>query len=88
MRRIDLKKIIDDLVGLKETTVSQDIDIVDDQDKELIDDLSKPEVEFDDQQQQSYEQEFAKLRVLERLNEMTSDPKETSSRFRTATARA
>ena len=41
--------------------MSQDIDLVDDQDKKLIDDLSKPEVEFDDKQQQFYEQEFTKL---------------------------
>ena len=39
---------------------------------------SKPEVEFDDEQQQSYEQDLTNLRVLDWLNEMTSDPKETS----------
>ena len=39
---------------------------------------SKPEVEFHDEQQQSYEQDLTNLRVLEWLNEMTSDPKETS----------
>ena len=60
------------------TDVSQDIDIVDDHDDEWIDDQSKPEVEFDDEQQQSYEQNLTNLRVLEWLNEMTSDPKETS----------
>ena len=38
----------------------------------------KPEVEFDDEQQQSYEQDLKNLRVLEWLSEMTSDPKETS----------
>ena len=42
------------------------------------DDRSKPEVEFDDEQQQSYEQDVTNLRVLEWLSEMTSDPKETS----------
>ena len=72
--KIDLKKIVEGLVGLEEITVSQDIDIVDDRD----DDRSKPEVEFDDEQQQSYEQDLAILRVLEWLNEMTSDPKEIS----------
>ena len=76
--RIDLKKIVEELVGLEEITVSQDIDIVDDRYDEWIDDRSKPEVEFDDEQQQSYEQDLTNLRVLERLNEMTSDPKETS----------
>ena len=73
--RIDLKKIVEEVVGLEETAVSQDIDIVDDHDDEWVDDRSKPEVEFDDEQQQSYEQD---LRVLEWLNEMTSDPEETS----------
>ena len=58
--------------------MSQDIDIVDDHDEEWVDDRSKLEVEFDDEQQQSYEQELTNLRVLEWLNEMTSDPKETS----------
>ena len=32
--RIDLKKMVEELVGLEEITVSQDIDIVDDHDKE------------------------------------------------------
>ena len=65
-------------MGLQEIAVSQDIDIVDNRDEEWIDDRSKSEVEFDDEQQQSYEQDLTNLRVLERLNEMTSDPKETS----------
>ena len=76
--RIDLKKIVEEVVGLEEITVSQDIDIVDDHDEEWVDDRSKPEVEFDDEQQHSYEQDLTNLRVLEWLNEMTSDPKETS----------
>ena len=78
MDRIDLKKMVEEVVGLEEITVSQDIDIVDDHDEEWIEDRSKPEVEFDDEQQQSYEQELTNPRVLEWLNEMTSDPKETS----------
>ena len=76
--RIDLKKIVEEVVGLEDITMSQDIDIVDDHDEEWIEDRSKPEVEFDDEQQQSYEQELRNLRVFEWLNEMTSDPKETS----------
>ena len=72
--RIDLKKIVEEVVGPEDITVSQEIDIIDDHDE----DRSKPEVEFDDEQQQSYEQELMNLRVLEWLNEMTSDPKETS----------
>ena len=58
--------------------MSQDIDIVDDHDEVWIDDRSKPEVEFDDEQQQSYEQDLTNLRFLEWLNEMTSDPMKTS----------
>ena len=76
--RIDLKKIVEEVVGLEEITVSQDLDIVDDHDDEWVDDRSKPEVEFDDEQQQSYEQDLTSLRVLEWLNEMTSDPKGTT----------
>ena len=75
---IDLKKIVEEVVGLEVITLSQDIDIVDDHDEEGIEDRSKPEVGFDDEQQQSYEQELTNLRVLEWLNEMTSDAKETS----------
>ena len=55
MNRIDLKKIVEEVVGLDEITVSQDIDIVNDHDDEWVDDRSKPEVEFDDEQQQSHE---------------------------------
>ena len=76
--RIDLKKVGEELVGLEEITVSQDIDLVDDHEDEWVDDRSKPEVEFNDEQQQSYEQDLTNLRVLEWLNEMTKDPKETS----------
>ena len=76
--RIDLKKIVEEVVVLEDITVSQEIDIVDDQDEEWIEDRSKPEVEFNDEQQQSYEQELTNLRVLECLSKMTSDPKETS----------
>ena len=76
--RIDLKKIVEEVVVLEEITVSQDIDIVDDHNEEWMEDRSKPEVEFDDEQQQPHEQELTNLRVLEWLNEMTSDPKETT----------
>ena len=78
MDRIDLKMIVQEVLGLEEITTSQDIDIFDDHDEEWVHDRSKPEVEFDDEQQQSYEQDVTNLRVLEWLNEMTSDPKETS----------
>ena len=76
--RIDLKKIVEEVVGLEEITVTQDIDIVDDHDDEWVDDRSKPKVELDDEQQQPSEQDLTNLRVLEWLNERTSDPEETS----------
>ena len=69
---------MEEVVGLQGITVSQDIDIVDDHDQEWIEERSKPEVEFDDEQQESYKKDLTNLRVLERLNEMTSDPKETN----------
>ena len=50
VERIDLKKIVEELVGIEVIPVSQDIDIVDDQDKEWIDDRFKPEKEFDNKQ--------------------------------------
>ena len=65
-------------MGLEGILASQDIDLVDDQNKEWIDDRPQREVEFDNEQQQSYEQDPTNLRFLECLNEMTSDPKETS----------
>ena len=77
MDRIDLKKIVEELVGLEEITVSQDIVIVDDRDEEWSDDQSKPEVEFDDEQQQSYEPYLTNMCVMEWLNETTSNPQET-----------
>ena len=80
--RIDLKKKGEEVVGLEEITVSQDNDIVDDHHEEWVDDRSKPEVEFDDEQQQAYEQDLSKLRVMEWLNEMTSDQKRPVSRFK------
>ena len=39
---IDLKKIVEEMVGLEGITVSQDIDIVDDHHQEWIEDRSKP----------------------------------------------
>ena len=74
--RIYLKKIEEELVCLEEIPASQYIDIVDGQDKEWIDDRSKPEVELDDEQKQ-----LRNLRVLEWLNKMTQ--RKPVSRFRT-----
>ena len=47
--RMDLKKKVEEMVGLEIITVSRDIDIVDDHDQEWIKDRSKPEVEFDEE---------------------------------------
>ena len=38
VERIDLQKIVEEVVGLEVITVSQDIDIVDDHDEEWIED--------------------------------------------------
>ena len=51
-------------MGLEEIPASQDICIVDDQDEEWIDDRSEPDVEFDDEQQQSFKQELTNLCIL------------------------
>ena len=40
--RKDLKKIVEEMMGLEEITLSQDIDVVDDHDEEWIDDRSMP----------------------------------------------
>ena len=53
MDRIDLKKIVEEVALLEDVTVSQDIVLVDDHDEEWIEDRLKPEVKFDDEQQQS-----------------------------------
>ena len=50
--RIDLKKIVEDVVGLEEITLSQDIDIVNYRVEEWIGDRPKPDLDFDDEQQQ------------------------------------
>ena len=42
MDRIDLKKIVEEVVGLEEIILSQDIEIVDDHDDEWVDERSKP----------------------------------------------
>ena len=76
--RIDLKKMVAEIVGLGEITVSEDIDIFDDHDGEWIEDRSNPEVDFDDEQKQSNEQDLTNHWVLDWLNEMTSDQKEAS----------
>ena len=66
---------MEELLGLEEIPTHK-TDIVQDQDREWVDDLSKPEVEIDDEQQQSHDQELTNMRILEWLDETTSVPKE------------
>ena len=80
---IDLKKIMDEMLGLEGITVSQDVDIEDDHDQEWIEDRSKPEVEFDEEQLESHEEDLKNMRVLEWLNEMVQTLKRPVSRFKT-----
>ena len=47
--------------------MSQDIDIIDDHNEEWVDDRSKPDIEFDDEQQPSYEQNLTNLCVFQWL---------------------
>ena len=46
-------------------------------DQDLMDDRSEPEVEFEPEVEQTHEQEFTNLRVLEWLHDLPADPKET-----------
>ena len=46
-------------------------------DQDLIDDRSETEVEFEPEVEQTQEQEFTNLRVLEWLHDLPADPKET-----------
>ena len=59
--RMDLKKIVEEMFGLESITVSQDKDIVDDHDQEWIEDRSKPEVDFDEEQSESYGDDLTNL---------------------------
>ena len=72
--RIDLKKMVEEMVGLEKIPASHDIDIVDDHDEEWVDDQSKPEVEIDDEQQ--YEQELKNLRVGDQCHDSGRRPRE------------
>ena len=62
---MDLKKIVEEMVGLESITVSQDIDIVDDHKQEWIEDRSKPDLDFDEEQSESCEEYLTNLQVLE-----------------------
>ena len=57
--------------------VRQETVLVDGTEQDWIDDHSELEVEFESEMEQMYEQELTKLRVLEWLNDLLADPKET-----------
>ena len=73
--RIVLSDMMDSLVGLDEVTAPREIDLVNDMDRDRIDDRSEPEVEFEPEQ--THEQELTNLRVLEWLHDLPADPKRT-----------
>ena len=73
--RIVLSDMMDSLVGLDEVTAPREIDLVNDMDRDWIDDRPEPEVEFEPEQ--THEQELTKLRVLEWLHDLPADPKRT-----------
>ena len=75
--RIVLSDLMDSLVGLDEVAVPQEIDLVNDVEKDGIDDRSEPEVEFEPELEQTHEQKLTNLRVLEWLHELSA--KETIS---------
>ena len=77
MDRIVVSDLMDSLVGLDEEAVLEEIDFVNDMDQDWIDDRSKPEVEFEPEAEQTHEQELTKLRVLECIHDLPTDPKET-----------
>ena len=63
-------------MGLDEVAVPKEIRFVNDMDQDWIDDRSEPEVEFEPEVEQTHEQEFTILRVLEWLHDLPADPKE------------
>ena len=70
--------MMDSLLGLHAVALPREIDLVNDMDQNWIDDRSKPEVEFEPEEEQTYEQELTNLRVLEWLHDLPADPKETT----------
>ena len=76
--RLVLSDMMDSLVGLDEVAVPKEIDLLNDMDRDWIDDRSEPEVELEPEAEQTQEQELTNLRVLfEWLHDLTSDPEET-----------
>ena len=59
--RIVLSDMMDSLVGLDETLVPQEIDLVSDTEQGWIDDCSEPEVEFEPEAEQMHDHELTNL---------------------------
>ena len=64
-------------MGLDEIIVSQEIDLINDTDRDWIDDRSEAEVEIKPEVEQMHEKELKNLRVLEWLHGLPTDLKET-----------
>ena len=75
--RIILDDVAVSIVGVDEIRVSQEIDLINDEEQDWIDDCSEPEREFEPEVEQMHEQELTNLRVLEWLHDLPADPKET-----------
>ena len=75
--RIVLSDMMESLMGLDEITVPTEIDLVNDMDRERINDRSKPEIEFEPEVEQNHEHEITNFRVLEWLHDLPADSKET-----------
>ena len=69
--------MMDSLVGLDEVAVPDEVELVNHMDQDWIDDRSEPEVELEPEAEQAHERELTNLRVLERLHDLPTDPKET-----------
>ena len=75
--RIVLSDMMDSLVGLDEVVVPQEIDLVIDTEQDWIDECSEQEVDFEPETEQMHDQELTNLRVLEWLQYLPADPRET-----------
>ena len=62
--RIVLSDMMESLMGLDEIAVPREIDLVNDMDRERINDRSKPEIEFEPEVEQNHEHEITNFRVL------------------------
>ena len=73
---------MDSIVGLDRIVAPPELDLVDDTERDRIDDHSECEVEFEPEMEQMHEQELTNLRVLEWLHDLPADLKEKTSKIR------